>query len=92
MVVGDLHNLTGDTIFDQSVDSALRISLEQSQYVNVVPELSVQQTLQRMERDPAKTSVNRAIGSEIALRDGARALILPTLAEIGGGVCELLPK
>ena len=84
VVVGDLHNLTGDTIFDQSVDSALRISLEQSQYVNVVPELSVQQTLQRMERDPAKTSVNRAIGSEVALRDGARALILPTLAEIGG--------
>ena len=86
VVVGDLRNLTGDPRFNQSVDTALHISLEQSQYVNVLPELSVQQTLQRMERNPDKTPVNRAIGSEIALRDGARALILPTLAEVGGRV------
>ncbi|HEX6612289.1 MAG TPA: putative peptide modification system cyclase, partial [Rhodanobacteraceae bacterium] len=86
VVVGDLHNLTGDPRFDQSVDTALHISLEQSQYVNVLPELSVQQTLQRMEKDPDKTKVTRAVGSEIALRDGARALILPTLAEVGGRV------
>ncbi|MEO6968935.1 MAG: putative peptide modification system cyclase [Rhodanobacteraceae bacterium] len=86
VVVGDLQNLTGQSVFDQSVDSALRISLEQSRYVNVLPELSVQQTLQRMQRDPDKTKVNRAIGSEIALRDGVRALVLPTLAEVGGRV------
>ncbi|HET6913202.1 MAG TPA: putative peptide modification system cyclase [Rhodanobacteraceae bacterium] len=86
VVVGDLHNLTGDPRFNQSVETALHISLEQSQYVNVLPELSVQQTLQRMERNPDKTAVTRAIGSEIALRDGARALILPTLAEVGGRV------
>jgi putative peptide modification system cyclase len=86
VVVGDLHNLTGDPRFNQSLETALHISLEQSQYVNVLPELSVQQTLQRMQRNPDKTPVNRAIGSEIALRDGARALILPTLAEVGGRV------
>lgn len=86
VVVGDLHNLTGDSRFDQSVDTALHISLEQSQYVNVLPELSVQQTLQRMQRNPDKTPINRAIGAEVALRDGARALILPTLAEVGGRV------
>ncbi len=86
VVVGDLNNLTGDKLYDGSVDSALRISLEQSQYVNVLPELSVQQTLQRMQRDPDKTKVTRAIGSEIALRDGARALILPTVADVDGRV------
>ncbi|TAN04394.1 MAG: putative peptide modification system cyclase, partial [Rhodanobacteraceae bacterium] len=86
VVVGNLHNLTGDQVFDQSVDSALRISLEQSQYVNVLPELSVQQTLQRMALNPDKTEVNRAIGAQVALREGARALILPTLADVGGRV------
>jgi putative peptide modification system cyclase len=86
VVVGDLHNLTGDRLFDQSVDSALRISLEQSQYVNVLPELSVQQTLQRMELNPDKTQVNRAIGAQVALREGARALVLPTVADVGGRV------
>ncbi|HKT41241.1 MAG TPA: putative peptide modification system cyclase, partial [Rhodanobacteraceae bacterium] len=84
VVVGDLHNLTGDKLYDQSVDSALRISLEQSQYVNVLPQLSVQQTLQRMQLNPDKTQVTRAIGSQIALREGARALILPTVADVGG--------
>ncbi|HEX7128439.1 MAG TPA: putative peptide modification system cyclase [Rhodanobacteraceae bacterium] len=84
VVVGDLQNLTGNSSFDQSVETALRISLEQSRYVNVLPELKVQETLQRMERDPAKTVVDRGVGSEIALRDGARALVLPTLAEING--------
>jgi putative peptide modification system cyclase len=84
VVVGDLHNLTGDKLYDQSVDSALRISLEQSQYVNVLPQLSVQQTLQRMELNPGKTEVTRAIGSQVALREGARALILPTVADVGG--------
>ncbi|WHZ20272.1 MAG: Adenylate cyclase [Rhodanobacteraceae bacterium] len=86
VVVGDLHNLTDDKLYDQSVDSALRISLEQSQYVNVLPELSVQQTLQRMELNPDKTDVNRAIGAQVALREGARALILPTVADVGGRV------
>ena len=86
VVVGNLHNLTGDKLFDQSVDSALRISLEQSQYVNVLPELSVQQALQRMELNPDKTDVTRAIGSQVALREGARALILPTVADVGGRV------
>ncbi|HKZ09552.1 MAG TPA: putative peptide modification system cyclase, partial [Rhodanobacteraceae bacterium] len=86
VVVGNLHNLSGDKLYDQSVDSALRISLEQSQYVNVLPELSVQQTLQRMELDPDKTDVTRAIGAQVALREGARALILPTVADVGGRV------
>jgi putative peptide modification system cyclase len=86
VVVGNVHNLIGDAMFDQSVDSALRISLEQSQYVNVLPELSVRKTLRRMELNPDKTSVNRAIGSQVALRDGARALILPTVADVGGHV------
>jgi putative peptide modification system cyclase len=39
-----------------------------------------------MQRDPYTTEIDRAVGSEVAIRDGARALILPTIAEIGGRV------
>jgi putative peptide modification system cyclase len=39
-----------------------------------------------MERDPAATAIDRTTGSEVAQREGARALILPTIAEIGGRV------
>jgi putative peptide modification system cyclase len=52
----------------------------------VLPELSVQQTLQRMALNPDKTDINRAIGAQVALREGARALILPTVADVGGRV------
>jgi putative peptide modification system cyclase len=85
VVVGDLKNLTGDKVFDDSLQAAFRVGLEQSRYVNIVPDLQVRNTLKRMEREPA-TKVDRAIGSEIALREGARALVLPTVAEIGGRV------
>ncbi|MEO5561588.1 MAG: putative peptide modification system cyclase [Dokdonella sp.] len=86
VVVGDLKNLTGQKIFDDSLQTAFRIGLEQSRYVNVIPELQVRDALKRMERDPVTTKVDRGIGSEIAEREGARALILPTVAEIGGHV------
>ena len=86
VVVGDLKNLTGESSFDESVQTAFRIGLEQSRYVNVLSDLKTRETVKRMQRDPEKTAIDRAIGAEIAIRDGARALILPTIAEIGGRV------
>ncbi|HVV97889.1 MAG TPA: putative peptide modification system cyclase [Rhodanobacteraceae bacterium] len=85
VVVGDLKNLTGDKAFDDSLQAAFRVGLEQSRYINVIPDLQVRGALKRMERD-ATTAVDRSVGSEIALREGARALVLPTIAEVGGRV------
>lgn len=86
VVVGDLKNLTGEIRLDESISTAFRIGLEQSRHVNVVSDLKARQTVTLMQRDPDKTPIDRAIGAEIALRDGARALILPTVAEVGGRV------
>jgi putative peptide modification system cyclase len=83
VVVGDVRNLTGDARLDDSLEQAFRISLEQSRHVNVLSDLKVRETLQRMQKKP-DAQVDRASGSEIALRDGARALLLPTVAEVGG--------
>ena len=83
VVVGDISNFTGDPRLEESLETALRISLEQSRFVNAVPDLKVQEVLQRMGRSQ-QASVDRAIGSEIALREGARALLLPSVAEVGG--------
>jgi putative peptide modification system cyclase len=85
VVVGDLRNVTGDARLDDALEQAFRISLEQSRYVNVLSDLKARDTLGRMQR-PANTTLDRAIASEIALRDGARAVILPTVAEVGGKV------
>ena len=83
VVVGDMSNFTGDARLEDSLDTALRIGMEQSRYVNLVPELKVRDVLQRMGRSPSAV-VDRAVGSEIALREGARAVLLPSVAEVGG--------
>ena len=86
IVIGDMINQTGESILNDSVQTAFRISLEQSRYVNVVSDLKVRDTLQLMQRDADATHIDRDIGSEVAIRDGARALILPSVVEVGGRV------
>ncbi|MGH8085961.1 MAG: putative peptide modification system cyclase [Lysobacter sp.] len=85
VVLADLRNLTDQPLLDDSLEQAFRISLEQSRHVNVLSDLKTRDTLARMQRAP-DTEIDRAIASEIAIRDGARAVILPTVAEIGGRV------
>jgi len=86
VVVGDFKNLTGRTLLDESLQTAFRLGLEESRYVNVLSPATVREALRRMQRNPDQTMIDRATGSEIAIREGARALILPTAAEVGGRV------
>ncbi len=85
VVVGSVQNHTNQSHLGTPLDTAFKVGLEQSQYVNVIPDMQVESTLKRMEK-PLNTSVNRAIGSDIAMREGARALILPSLAQVGGKI------
>ena len=83
VVVGDLNNLTGDARLDDPLETALRISLQQSSYVNLIAQPRIDDALARMARK-ANTPIDRSIGSEIAQRESAKALLLPTLTEVGG--------
>lgn len=82
VVVADLQNRTGEDVFDDALDTALRVGLEQSQYVNLFNDLQVDRALQRMQR-PGQP-LDRQLATELALREGARAVILPTIAQVGG--------
>ncbi|MDG2523887.1 putative peptide modification system cyclase [Stenotrophomonas sp. HITSZ_GD] len=84
VVVGDMRNLTGDVLLDDSLEQALRISLEQSKYINVISDRKSRQALQMMRRDPGTTRIDRENASEIALRTGAAVVLLPTVADVGG--------
>jgi putative peptide modification system cyclase len=86
VVVGDFKNGTRAAIANDSLDTAFRLGLEESRYVNVLSPLKVRETLERMRRNPDRTPIDRAIGSEVAIREGARALILPTLTQIGNRI------
>jgi putative peptide modification system cyclase len=83
VVVADLNNLTDETLLSDPLETALRVGLQQSPYVNLVSDIRVEQTLERMGRR-SDSPIDREIGAEIAAREGARALVLPTLTEVGG--------
>ena len=84
MVVADLQNRTDEPLFDGALDAALRVGLEQSRHINLISELQIDRALERMQRQGQP--IDRQLATELALREGARAVILPTVAEVGGRV------
>jgi putative peptide modification system cyclase len=82
VLVGGVRNLTGESLLDDSIEQAFRISLEQSRFVNVLSELQVQKTLGLMQLD-ADQAMTARVASEVAIRDGARAVLMARVDEIG---------
>jgi putative peptide modification system cyclase len=85
VVIGDLVDVNGDKQLDEALSTAFRIGLEQSRFVNVVPDAQVRQALARMQRK-GTTRIDRDVACEIALREQARAVIVPSVAQYGGKV------
>jgi serine/threonine protein kinase/tetratricopeptide (TPR) repeat protein len=83
IVIADFENLTGDKVFDRSLQTALTVGIQQSQYVNVLPPRRVQQALGRMRKEPG-TKLDEALASELAVREGAKGVLVCSIAEIGG--------
>lgn len=82
ILITDLKNLTGDELFDRSLNMALAISIQQSRYVNVYPRPRINETLKRMGK-PRGDTLDVILGSEVAQREGIRALVVPTISSIG---------
>ncbi|MBB4133106.1 putative peptide modification system cyclase [Xanthomonas campestris] len=85
VVVGDLHNLTDSAMLDEPLQQALRLSLQQSKHVNLVSEKRAHDMLELMKQSD-RAKVDRALGAQIAMRAGAKALILPSVADVGGNL------
>jgi tetratricopeptide (TPR) repeat protein/predicted Ser/Thr protein kinase len=82
ILITDFENTTGEKIFDGSLETALAVGIQQSQYVNVFPRNRVQETLKRMRRDDVQR-VDESIGREIALREGIKGLLACQISKIG---------
>ena len=84
VVISAVENRTGQTDFNNTIDTALRVGLQQSRFVNVIAPQKMRQTLALMKKD-VKTHVYRKLGAEIAVRDNARALIVPRISNYDNG-------
>ncbi|HUC28345.1 MAG TPA: serine/threonine-protein kinase, partial [Candidatus Acidoferrum sp.] len=69
ILVTDFTNTTGDAVFDGTLKKALSVDLQQSPFLNVIPEQQVQKTLKFMGRPPDQL-ITSDIGREICQRDG----------------------
>ena len=81
-VLADFTNSTGDPIFDDTLKTALNISLRQSPFLNVLSDGDVAKTLQQMTR-PASTKLTSEIARELCLRAGSKAYLAGSIAGLG---------
>jgi DNA-binding winged helix-turn-helix (wHTH) protein/tetratricopeptide (TPR) repeat protein len=82
VVLADFSNTTGDAVFDDTLKTALDISLRQSPFLNVLSDSEVTKTLQQMTR-PADTKLTREVTRELCLRAGKKADIEGSIASLG---------
>ena len=83
VVVTDFDNTTGDPVFDDALKQALSVQLEQSPFINVMPDRKVSETLGLMGR-PANERVTREIARELCLRTGSKAILSGSISSLGG--------
>jgi len=82
ILVTDFVNTTGDSVFDGTLKKALAVDLQQSPFLNVVPEQQVQKTLKFMGRGTDQP-ITSDIGREICQRDGIKAMLTGSIALLG---------
>ena len=82
IVVADFANSTGDAIFDDTLKTALTVSLRQSPFLNVLSDSEVAKTLQQMTR-PAGTKLTPEVARELCQRAGSKAYLAGTIGSLG---------
>jgi tetratricopeptide (TPR) repeat protein len=82
VVLADFVNHTQDDIFDHSLNTAFEISIDQSRRINVVTRKRINEVLKRIGKTN-ETQIDESLCREIALREGARAYILPEISSVG---------
>jgi len=82
VVLADFVNTTGDAVFDGTLKQALAVQLEQSPYLNLLPESRVREALRFMGRPP-DARLSNDVAREICMREGAKAMLTGSIASLG---------
>jgi eukaryotic-like serine/threonine-protein kinase len=82
IVLADFANSTGDEVFDDTLKTALAVSLNQSPFLNVLPDSEVAATLKLMAR-PASSALTPDVVRELCERAGSKAYIAGSIAGLG---------
>ena len=82
VVLADFTNNTGDPVFDDTLKTALNVSLNQSPFLDVLAENKVAAALKLMTRT-ADTKLTPEVARELCQRAGSKAYIAGSIAGLG---------
>ena len=82
IVLADFVNTTGDAAFDGALNTALRVSLQQSPFFKVLSDSAISRTLQQMTR-PAGTQLTADVTRELCQRAGSKAYLIGSISILG---------
>jgi len=82
IVLSDFANSTGDAIFDDTLKTALSISLRQSPFLNVVSDGKAAGLLRQM-AVPAGTQITPELAQKLCQRAGSKAYIAGAIGSLG---------
>src|SRR5580692_1189405 len=82
IILADFINHTGDPVFDTTLNQALQIDLEQSPVINIVSSQHLAQSVKYLGK-PDGTAVTPEIAREIGEREGVKAILTGTIANLG---------
>ncbi len=82
IVLADFANATGDPVFDDTLKTALAVSLGQSPFLNVLSDNKVTATLKLMTRPP-DTKLTPDVIREVCQRAGSKAYIAGAIGSLG---------
>jgi eukaryotic-like serine/threonine-protein kinase len=82
VLLADFVNTTGDSVFDGTLKQALAVQLEQSPYLNIVPESKIREGLRFMGKSPDQRLTND-VARELCQRQGIKAMITGNIASLG---------
>ncbi len=82
IVLADFENTTGDAVFDGTLRTALTIHLQQSPYLNIVPDERIGEVLRLMGRS-ADDRLTKALAREVCQREGVKAMLNGSIASLG---------
>ncbi len=82
IVVADFDNRTGESGWDATLKLALTNDLENSQYLNVLPDQTVSETLKLMRRSPDE-HFTKELARQVCLRNGKKALLTGSIVKVG---------
>ncbi|HYN14442.1 MAG TPA: protein kinase [Terriglobales bacterium] len=82
IVLADFDNKTGDPVFDDTLKQALAVQLEQSPFLNVLPDEKVNATLRLMNRSP-NDRLTENVARDLCQRAGSKAMLAGSIDGLG---------